>query len=342
MYDDKTVREEKRTRWLAIGLLATAWLIPLAWAVLYPSASAFEAGEFLGQIVIVSAVIIAAVRFIFKNSSPLSNAKARLSVAIAMLVWSGTHFVIDAQDQAELKAALSNVEQALDHREQVMAGSTAENEPPAKLIKASTLTPASPESEKAMVARFLNKVAEANRKQTERMQELNAKFEGLDLSSVLVPENLVDAEAIAQSKTTLNEFSRFLNERNRLFHSLTNENEAMLNTSGLPPKALETAMKGFNEGKASTVKLMTDLDKAQRGIVTAAARILAMCEENLGQFSVKGNNLMFRTEEQLAFYREQMAKLQEFAAEEEKATRGLAEVDAENRESVRRDLAEFK
>lgn len=341
MYDDKTVHLEKRTRSLAIGLLVMAWIMPLAWAFT-PSASAFEAGEFFGQILMGSGLIIAVVGFIFRNSSPLSKAKARLAVAIVTLVWSGTHVVTGALDHAELRTALSNVEQSLDYTEQVVNEVLAGEQSPAKLIKTSAPAAAPTESEKVLLARFLNKAADARRKQAEKMQELAAKFAETDLSTVLVPANLVDAEAISKSKKTLNEFSRFLNERNRLFYSLTDESETMLNNSGLPPKALETAMRAFNEGKTSTVKLMGDLDRAQRGIVTAAARILTMCEANLGQFEVKDDNLLFQTEEQLAFYQEQMAKLQEFAALEEKATKGLIEADAENRASVRRDLAAFE
>lgn len=77
MYDDKTVRLEKRTRWLAIGLLVTAWLIPLAWA-LTSAASAFEAGEFLGKILMVSALIIIVVCFIFRNSPRFQKPKLGL------------------------------------------------------------------------------------------------------------------------------------------------------------------------------------------------------------------------------------------------------------------------
>ncbi|MHB9158878.1 MAG: hypothetical protein ACYC2D_12615 [Thiobacillus sp.] len=51
---------------------------------------------------------------------------------------------------------------------------------------------------------------------------------------------------------------------------------------------------------------------------------------------------MFQTEEQLAFYREQAAKLQEFAAREETATNRLIEADEQNRGAVRKDLAAFK
>jgi hypothetical protein len=341
MYDDKTVRLTARTRGLAIGMLVAAWLLPLAWA-LTPFFSAFEAGEFFAQILLASGFIIMVVGFVFRKSSPLSKAKARLAVSIVMLVWSGAHAVTAAQGHAELRDALSNVERTLDYTEQARDEGLAGNQAPAEFLKTSAPASASTEPEKVVLARFLNQVAESRRKQSDKMQALTEQYADLDLSSVLTPANLVDAEAIDKSKKTLNEYSRFLDERHRLFYALTAESEAMVNNSNLPPKALETAKRYFNEGKRSTIRLMEDLDLAQRGIVTEAASILTMCEANLGEFSVKDNNVMFRTEEQLAFYREHLAKLQEAAAQEEKAMKGIVEADAQNTASVRKDLAAMK
>lgn len=87
---------------------------------------------------------------------------------------------------------------------------------------------------------------------------------------------------------------------------------------------------------------MNDLEKAQRGITTVAASILTMCEDNLGKFMVKDNDILFQTEAQLAFYQEQMAKLQEFAEQEDTATNGLIEADAKSREAAPRNLAAFE
>jgi hypothetical protein len=166
------------------------------------------------------------------------------------------------------------------------------------------------------MAQVLDRTAVIGRAKTAALQELDKKFDALDIEPILKPENLVDGNAIARSRATLKTFRGLIDERREVYKSTSEKIEAILRTSNLSRIDLQDAMARLNRSSGRTTKLLTDLDEVQLRTIDAISKILDMCENNLGKFRIQKGDMLFVTQAQLDLYRTQLTLIQDYAKQE--------------------------
>ena len=325
------------------GLRIAGWCC-LASAVILPFAitngdNAFATGEFVGTFLMVMALVVIVTSLVFRRSSKETQERVTLATGIIMLGWSVLHTSSAKVEENHLKNAAKNYVSTVEKIKSSAPSITSPESASTPVVEKSSMTVLSPTTTtKESIANFLDQMAKVQKGQAEEVIALNAKFEQIDLSTTLVPQNLIRADGIAQSKTKMKQFEQLVHMRDKLYNDIASKNKKILLATGLSQTDKDEALEVFTKNWGRQAQILTSISSAQLNMIDATTKILDMCENGLGSFSVRDNNIMFQTQPQLDLYRSQMARLQKYAIEEGQATTAFTKLTEEVQGSTQRDL----
>ncbi len=159
-----------------------------------------------------------------------------------------------------------------------------------------------PEADKPAFAALLDKLVALKTDQAKRMAPLESALGEFDLATQIQPENLVNADRIAQSKKNVNRYWELMQQELVLLDQFAKEGEQLIRESAIKPDQKTRALEGLRESYAPYRKSVTVQAPVHKKIVDAMLNILNMAEQNLGKINIRDGMLKFRTQQALDIY----------------------------------------
>jgi hypothetical protein len=163
---------------------------------------------------------------------------------------------------------------------------------------------------------------------------LDRKFNAVDLSTVLVPQNLLTAAGIKSSRATLDAYKGLIRERGAMLDKHFAATEQIMRGAGLSERELNNGLAGINSSKGPILQTYAELDAAQLASVKASADILTFAERGLGRITVQNGQLMFQTQPELDEYRRLMQVLTDVATKEDVVTQRVTALQQKSKQSM--------
>jgi hypothetical protein len=154
-------------------------------------------------------------------------------------------------------------------------------------------------TEEQQAKQQLQQMLEFSAKQSASFNDLAARFDKVDLSSALTPQNITSPSGLATANATVAQFRTLLAERRLLVQTYLTELNRYL--SELPPGNFKDgAMSGIGASREATIKMYGDLDRSQTAWVEAISAVLDWSARQSGKIFMQGDQLMFTSPGQKA------------------------------------------
>ncbi len=327
----------KRLGW---GLLALALATPVAMSA-SGLISAGKAGELTVQVGFAWLVAAVVIDLLTRKRDALAKANGRIVAAVLSLVMALFTGFNDYRDNQKVDTAKKEL------IEQFMAATVeAKTAPPSTTdsmtasAPAPSVQPAVPEAPKKQTSEadqtvtFLSAMKERAKKFAEESAALDRKFNSVDLSTILVPQNLISKDAIEASRQKLNTYKSLVAERDQMMSRHLALSEGIIRGSGLSESGVRDAMAGFNSSKESTVRTYADLAAAQLASVKASEDILNFAQRELGRITVQDGQPLFQSQPQLDEYQRLVQVLLSVGETEAKVTERVTALMQKNKQAL--------
>lgn len=317
------VAPDKSVKRLGWGLLTLALASPVLMASV-GFVSAAKAGELTVQVGFAWLAAAVAIDLLTRKRDAVAKGNGRIVAAVLALVMalvSGFNVYRDTQKVDTAKKELI---------EQFMA-STVEAKTASVLEPAPVALAAAPQQEQAVVpvaqkmattseadrvVGYLNMLKARAKKFAEDSGAIDLKFNAVDLSTVLLAQNLVSKSSIEASRRKLNSYKAINGERVAMINQHFVLSEQIIRGSGLSEREVNDGMAGLNSSKGIVTQNYADLTRAQLGSITATEDILNFAQRGLGRISVQTGQPMFQTQSELDEYQRLIQALTDAAATE--------------------------
>lgn len=326
---DSPDKSAKRIGW---GLMALALASPAllgAVGVL----SAYKVGQMTVEVGFAWLVAAVVIDFLTKKRDAVAKANGRIAAAVLALVMASTSGFNVYRDTQKVDSAQKELIKAF------MATSVEAKTAPATEAAPAPLAPAMPVAvqQPVPVAPIVQQVAatsEADRavgvlnamkvraKQfAEESAAIDRKFNAVDLSTVLVAQNLVSKPSLDASRKKLNSYKAAIAARDAMLTKHITLSEQIIKGSGLSEREVAQGMAGLNSSKGTVMRNYADLTTAQMATVKATEDILDFAQRGLGRITVQNGQPMFQTQPELDGYQRLIQVLTDAAGAETTVTK---------------------
>jgi hypothetical protein len=146
-------------------------------------------------------------------------------------------------------------------------------------------------------------------KHASKFEDLGARFHKVTVAQYLTPAGLTSPQNILAGQAALERYRLLLAERNLLLQTYLAEYTAFVNT--LPPgETRRGAESAIGPSKQATEDLYKLLDKTQSAQADAMGSIFTWAHANAGKLRLRGEQLLFQTQQQQSELTALAAKLQ--------------------------------
>jgi hypothetical protein len=155
---------------------------------------------------------------------------------------------------------------------------------------------------------FLKETLDLQQRQQAKFAALEAKFDKVNLATVLTPEAMTSQTGIAQSRATMREYRTLLAERKGLVQSTMAEVASSI--AALPSgSARDSANRGAKDGSQETLAMYESLDTTQWAYSAAIENVINWCEAQRGKLGTSNGQLLFSSTSQQAELQSLLAQL---------------------------------
>jgi hypothetical protein len=335
------VAPDKSVKRLGWRLLTLALASPVLMASV-GFVSAAKAGELTVQVGFAWLATAGVIDLLTRKRDSVTKANGRIVAAVLALVMalvSGFNVHRDTQKVDTAKKELI---------EQFMA-STVEAKTALVLEPAPVTLAAAPQQEQAVVpvaqkvaatseadrvVGFLNTMKARAKKFAEDSGVIDRKFNTVDLSTVLMAQNLVSKPSIEASRKKLNSYKAIIGERDAMLKQHFALSEQIIRGSGLSEREVNEGMAGLNSSRGTVTQNYSDLTIAQLGSVTATEDLLNFAQRGLGRITVQNGQPMFQTQRELDDYQRLIQVLTEAAATETAITQKVTAQAQKSKQAI--------
>lgn len=320
----------KRMGWL---IVAAALLAPAAMGVA-GLLSAFKVGELTGQVVFAWIAVAVVIDLFTRKRDALIKAKGRIvagTLALVMALVSGVNVYRDTQKVDAAKKELIEQFMTTTVEAKIAAQPVVNSEPsPAaialqsELAAAPVVLKAADISEADRMVGFMNAMKARVKKFAEDSGSLGRKFNAVDLSTVLAPENIMSKVNIDASRKKLHSYKTMIGERDAMMKQHFVLSEQIIRGSGLTEREVNDALAGLNSNKGTLMQNYANLSRAQLDSVKAIEDILDFAQRELGRIIVQNGQLMFEAQLELDEYQRLMQAMTEAANTEKVITQKVS------------------
>lgn len=311
MTDVITAAPDKPAKRIGWGLMALALATPALMGAV-GVLSAYKVGELTVQVGFAWLAAAVVIDLLTRKRDAIAKANGRIVAAVLALVMalvSGFNVYRDTQKVDNAKKEL--VEQFMASTVEAKASANAEPPvtPPVALAAAPQPPAAPVERQGAAVSEADSAVAVMNamkvraKQFAEESAAIDRRFNAIDLSTVLVAQNIVTKAGIDASRKKLNSYKAAIAERDAMLQKHFVLSEQIIRGSGMSEREVNNGMAGMNSSKGPISQNYADLTSAQMATVKATEDILNFAQKGLGRITVEGGQAMFQTQPELDEYR---------------------------------------
>ena len=134
--------------------------------------------------------------------------------------------------------------------------------------------------------------------QAAHFTELGKRFDAVDLTTVLIPENVTSAAGIASGREIIAEYRALLAERRSMLANHFAESEQFFNTRSPTEADRLGAVVAMEKGKGATIKTYGDLDRVQSAVATAMSDLLDWAATQSGKLKINKGQLALASQQQ--------------------------------------------
>lgn len=164
--------------------------------------------------------------------------------------------------------------------------------------------------EEALAKQFVRDAIAFQTRHAAKFEDLGKRFEQVTVAQYLTPAGLTSPQNLLAGQAALERYRSLLAERNLLLQTYLAEYTAFVNT--LPPgETRRGAESAIGPSKQATEDLYKLLDKTQTSHADAMGAIFSWAQTNAGKLGLRGEQLLFQTQQQQAELTTLAAKLQE-------------------------------
>lgn len=163
---------------------------------------------------------------------------------------------------------------------------------------------------------------------------IDRKFNAVDLSTVLVAQNLVSKSGIDASRKKLNAYKAAIADRDAMLKKHFVLSEQIIRNSGVSDREVNDGLAGLNSSKGPITQNYADLTRTQLASVNATEDILNFAQRGLGRISVQDGQPIFQTQPELDEYRRLIQALTDAAAAENVITQKVQAQAQKSKQSM--------
>jgi len=334
--DTTSAKKIRRWAWVALGI---ASVLPML-TIMKSDSLAFKAGQHISYLLFGVGFVGFISFLVFKKNTDEVKAKTSLTICILALIYSAFTSLKWINEVDEIRASAEIYVKAVQEETATPVPNppteTPIQQPPQTEPVKATYT------SKSAIARMVDGVTVYKKEQITRLQALQAKEAQVNTGDVLKPETLVDGQAIANAKKELKKFADVIAEREFIFSDYANKSMKVMDSVGLTAEEKRDAIAGFNENWLPAKKILEDISKAQKTVISSSLKIINLCEANLGKFQAQNDQIIFQTQEQLTLYQTEMAKLQQAAQDESKASDAFQQIAIQSTQRMEKNLQKIQ
>lgn len=336
-------KQTRLNRWAGYGCVLVALALPLL-ASVAGITPAFDAGRRFGNLAMVY-LLLAIVAFVAtQKRSGFAKSYGTLGAGAILLICSATATLQSWHDQHDVHAAAQELSRALDEIKQAQEQPAQTAEVGSQSPEISTaIQPPKPSAagpSKGMAA-LLHAIATHAKKSAAESQALDRKFQSIDLSDVLTPNNLTSAEGLSKSTVKIRQIEGLIAERNGWLQSVMSRGEAMIRNAPISDDEKRRALEGFEEKRPRTIRMYRDLDTAQKASMASISAMLDFAAQNINSMAVSDGQLLFETQAKLDQYNVLLQRIEQVAAAEENTVRNVAAMQQQAAREMEEDLAKL-
>ncbi len=332
--DTQSAKKIRRWAWIAIGV---ASVLPML-TIIESDSLAFKAGQHIAYLLFGVGFVGFITSLVFKKSTEEVKAKTSLTIGILAITYSAFTSLQWVNEIKEFRVSAVSFAKAVQEAEAQPVTST---EQPIQTASQADSVKAIDTSKSAIV-RMMDGISGNKKEQIARLKALQVKESQINTGEILKPETLVNAQAIASAQKELKKFSELIADREFIYSDYVNKTMKVMGSVGLTSNEKRDAIAGFNEIWLPQKKIMENISKAQRAVINSSTKIINLCEVNLGKFQVQNGQIMFQTQEQLTLYQTEMAKIQQAAQDESKASDAYQQMVIQSSQRMEKDLQKLQ
>lgn len=332
--DTTSTKKIRRWAWIALGI---ASVLPML-TIIKSDSLAFKAGQHISYLLFGVGFVSFISFLVFKKNTDEVKAKTSLTICILALIYSAFTSLKWINEVDEIRASVEIYAKAVQEATATpvpLTETPIQQPPQTEPIKASYTS-------QSAIARMLDGVAVYKKEQITRLQALQAKEVQVNTGDILKPDTLVDGQAIANAKKELKKFADVIAEREFIFSDYVNKSMKVMGSVGLTAEEKRDAIAGFNENWLPVKKILEDISKAQKTVINSSLKIINLCEANLGKLQTQNGQILFQTQEQLTLYQTEMAKIQQAAQDESKASDAFQQLAIQSTQRMEKNLQKIQ
>ena len=291
------------------SLSRTGWIL-LALALVTPTfmgaagiLSAFKVGELTFQVGFAWLVAAVVIDLLTKKRDVVGKASGRIVAGLLALVValaSGASVYRDTQKIDLAKQEL--IEQFMRSSVEAKTATPQTTAPAAQKATELATQQMTGASESDKTVEILRAMKIRAKEFAEESGAIDRKFDSVDVSTVLLAQNLISMPSIDASNKKINFYKTTIAERDAMLKKHVVLSEQIIRGSGLSEREVNDGIAGLNSNITIT-KNYADLTKAQLTSLKATEDILTFAQRGLGRITVENGQLMFQTQPELDEYR---------------------------------------
>lgn len=313
MATEVTDSPDKSVRRIGWGFLALALASPALLGAV-GILSAYKVGQLTVEVGFAWLVAAVVIDFLTKKREAVAKANGRIvaaALALVMALVSGFNDYRDTQKVDSAKKEL--IEQFMSMSVEAKTAPATEAAPapvaPSVVVQQPAPAPAPPiaqqvvaTSEADRAVGFLNAMKVRAKQFAEESAAIDRKFNAVDLSTVLVAQNIVSKQSLDASRKKLNSYKAAIAARDAMLTKHITLSEKIIRGSGLSEREVAQGMAGLNSSKGTVMRNYADLTTAQMDTVNATEDILDFAQRRLGRITIQNGQPMFQTQPELDEY----------------------------------------
>jgi hypothetical protein len=306
----EVVPPEQAAKRMGWGLMALALATPALMGV-GGVLSAYKVGELTVQVGFAWVVSVVVIDLLTKKRGAVAKCNGRiLAAALALVIALVSGFNVSRDTQKVDTAKKELIEQFMQTSVDAKAASAIEPAQTTQAIPAPQQVSAThvvqqvaatSDADKELA--LLNAMKVRAKQFAEESAAIDRKFNSVDVSTVLVAQNLITKAGIDASRKKLNLFKSAIADRDAMLKKHFVLSEQLIRSSGMSEREINNGLAGLNSNKGTIQKNYADLTIAQLATVKATEDILDYAQRQLGLITVQNNQPMFQTQAALDEYR---------------------------------------
>ena len=310
---DTSASRNNLTAYLIIILALVGAMVAVSTGITDPAV----AGRLLVHQLLALLVAVAVLGLVLRSHSARAKSYGRLTVGVALLVWSATVVLSEWRDIQRITDAKKDLIESL----MKVGVAPPLPQPEAKSPPADTTTADEKVAYLNGAKSLMTRLATESVALDKRFEDASASFEGL-----LEPANLTDRQAIKDWRAKIRQFAVLTDERDKALERDLSTARAYIASADLSDSLRQRELDDFDWSQENVRHAMAKIGRAQRDVMQAASEMLDFAEQNLGNMRIVGGLLQFQTDAQQARYEALTVKLQESAARKEDASNDWLEL----------------